>query len=56
MKEQAFVSGLLKAANADSKEKKAYGSRLTALLQRKGKLPAEAKPTGVSSFPKTQTL
>lgn len=52
--EQSFVQGVLKQAAAveQEAEKRAYGDRLTKLLQRKGKLPAEAKPNvGVSSFP-----
>lgn len=54
MPNTAFVQGLLKAAASVEKEneKRAYGERLTKLLQRKGKLPADSKPTiGVSSFP-----
>lgn len=53
--DNAFVLGMLKQAEEQDKkiEKHAYGKRLTALLQRKGKLPMETKPTvGVSSFPK----
>lgn len=53
--DNAFVQGMLKQAERQDKQiqKRAYGKRLTALLQRKGKLPMEAKPTvGVSSFPK----
>ncbi len=53
--DNAFVLGMLKQAEEQDKklQKLAYGKRLTALLQRKGKLPMETKPTvGVSSFPK----
>ena len=52
-----FVEGMLKQAAIieHEQEKQAYGKRLTALLQRKGKLPTEAKPNvGVSSFPTTK--
>lgn len=53
----AYVDGLLKqaASSVEEQEKQAYGKRLTALLQRKGKLPSDAKPNvGVSSFPTIQ--
>lgn len=55
--DNAFVQGMLKqAAEIDrTLQKQAYGKRLTALLQRKGKLPMESKPNvGVSSFPTTK--
>lgn len=55
----AFVTGMLKQAKESDRQlhKRAYGKRLTALLQRKGKLPMETKPTvGVSSFPKQADL
>ena len=57
--DNAFVLGMLKQAEELDKQiqKRAYGKRLTALLQRKGKLPMETKPTvGVSSFPKQADL
>lgn len=56
--DSAFVQGMLKQAEAidQENEKQAYGKRLTALLQRKGKLPTTpntSKPAvGASSFPK----